>query len=53
MRKTKAIANECGANFISIKATIILTKKAAPDKLIVDDSATDDHSTIAVDPIKM
>ena len=34
-------------------ATIILTKKAAPNKLIVDDSATDDHSTIAVDPIKM
>jgi len=34
-------------------ATIIVTKKAAPNKLIVDDSATDDHSTIAVDPIKM
>jgi len=34
-------------------ATIILTKKAAPNKLIVDDSATDDHSTIAVDPSKM
>jgi len=34
-------------------ATIILTKKTAPNKLIVDDSATDDHSTIAVDPSKM
>lgn len=34
-------------------ATAILKKKNLPNTLLVDDSNTDDHSTVAVDPIKM